>query len=526
VALAKQLGYNPKSITAPVAYVNFDAQFPESSPNVIFLKKGTGFTTIFDDNLYQYVVVEDQETPVVEGVANFRNVPIYEGSLVVNSYTVTNSLQSQRFIIDNPGADISSVRVKVFESETSSSYEFYEYSDNILNVTRDSKVYFIEEIEDEKYELFFGDGVLGRKLQNNEFIEVSYIVTSGSATNGARSFTFAGVLEDINGSSNYPVNISVFNNISVPADGGEEIEPISDIKFNAPKLYGTQDRAVTAGDYASIVRKIYPAISDIITYGGEEARFPEYGKVKIVIKPKNSARLSSVTKQEIVRKLKPYMVASVTPDIEDPSIVYIELTSSVFYDRSKTTQRPEEVKTKVISALNEYIELSDTEKFNGKFRYSKIIGVIDKADRSINSNTTTVMMRKDFYPQLNSQSFYEICYQNSFATPCDDITMVSTGFVVSEYPDTTVYLEDRAGKIVLYKLDSLTGEKIVLNDSLGTIDYEKGELMMYNLTIIKGTFDDNRIEVRVKPRSKDIIALRNVYLDVDLAKSKFTANPE
>jgi hypothetical protein len=526
VALAKQLGYNPNSITAPVAYVNFDAQFPESSPNVIFLKKGTGFTTIFDDNLYQYVVAEDQEAPVVEGVANFRNIPIYEGSLVVDSYTVNNSLQSQRFIIENPGADISSVRVKVFDSENSSFYEFYQYSDNILNVTKDSKVYFIEEIEDEKYELFFGDGVLGRKLSNGEFIEVTYIITNGPATNGAKSFTFAGVLEDVEGNSNFPVNISIFNNISVPADGGENIEPISNIKFNAPKLYGTQDRAVTAGDYASIVRKIYPAISDIITYGGEEARFPEYGKVKIVIKPKNSARLSSVTKQEIVRKLKPYMVASVTPDIEDPSIVYIELTTSVFYDRSKTTQRPEEIKFKVISALNQYIELSDTEKFNGKFRYSKVVGVIDKADRSINSNTTTVMMRKDFYPQLNSQSFYEICYQNSFATPCDDVTVFSTGFVVSEYPNTTVYLEDKAGKIVLYKLDSLSGEKIVLNDSLGAIDYKKGEIMMYDLTIVKGTFDDNRIEVRVKPKSKDIIALRNVYLDIDLAKSKFTANPE
>jgi hypothetical protein len=526
VALAKQLGYNPKSITAPVAYVNFDAQFPESSPDVILLKKGTGFTTIFDDNLYQYVVVEDQEASVINGIASFRNVPIYEGSLVTDSYTANNSIKSQRFIVENSGADISSVRVKVFESENSSFFEFYEYSDNILNVTKDSKVYFIEEIEDEKYELFFGDGVLGKKLENGEFIEITYIVTNGSATNGAKTFTFAGVLEDIEGNNNYPVNINVFNNINVPADGGEEIESISTIKFNAPKLYGTQDRAVTAGDYAAIVRKIYPAISDIITYGGEEARFPEYGKVKIVIKPKNSARLSSVTKNEIVRKLKPYMVASVTPDIEDPSIVYIELSSSILYNRSKTSQRSEEIRFKVISALNQYIKLSDTEKFNGKFRYSKVVGVIDKADRSINSNTTTVMLRKDFYPQLNSQSFYEICYQNAFATLCDDNAMFSTGFVVSEYPNTTVYLEDRVGKIVLYKLDSLTGEKIVLNDSLGTIDYDNGELIMYNLTIIKGTFDDNRIEVRVKPRFKDIIALRNVYLDVDLAKSKFTANPE
>ena len=176
--------------------------------------------------------------------------------------------------------------------------------------------------------------------------------------------------------------------------------------------------------------------------------------------------------------------------------------------------------------MNQYIELSDTERFNGKFRYSKIVGVIDKADRSINSNTTTIMLRKDFYPQINSQSYYEICFQNSFATPCDDVAMFSTGFVVSEYPDATVYLEDKEGKIVLYKLDPLSGKKIGLNDSIGTIDYEKGEVLMYDLTIIKGTFDDNRIEIRVKPRSKDIVALRNVYLDVDLAKSKFTANPE
>jgi hypothetical protein len=526
VSIAKQLGYNPKSITAPVAYVNFTVNFFSSSPDVIFLKKGTGFNTIFDDNLYQYIVVEDYEAPVVNGVATFTTIPIYEGSLIVNSYAVNNSLQSQRFIIENPNADISTIKIKVFDSANSSSFEFYEYSDNILNVTRDSKVYFVEEIEDEKYEIFFGDGVLGRKLENQEFIEVSYLVTNGPSTNGARTFTFAGVLEDVNGNSNYPANISISNNQSVPASGGEEIEKISNIKFNAPKLFGTQDRAVTAGDYAAIVRKIYPAISDIITYGGEEARFPEYGKVKIVVKPKNTARLSSVTKQEIVRKLKPYMVASVTPEIEDPSIVYIELTTEIFYNRSKTTQKPEQIRIKAISALDQYIQLSDTEKFNGKFRYSKAIGVIDKSDKSINSNTTSVILRKDFYPQINSESFYEICFQNSFATPCDDVSMFSTGFLVSKYPDATVYLEDRNNKIVLYKLDSLSGEKIVLDDSIGTIDYVKGEILMYDLTIIKGSFSDNKIEVRVKPKSKDVVALRNVYLDVDLAKSKFTANPE
>jgi len=220
------------------------------------------------------------------------------------------------------------------------------------------------------------------------------------------------------------------------------------------------------------------------------------------------------------------MVASVTPDIEDPSVVYVEITSTISYDRSKTIQKPEEIKLKVISAINQYIEQSDTEKFNGKFRYSKFVGVIDEADKAINSNTTSVMIRKDFYPQINSQSFYEICYQNSFYKDCEDVSLFSSGFVTADYPNTTVYFEDRDGKIVLYRIDSLTGEKITLNDSLGVVDYEQGELMLYDLTIIKGSFEDNRIEVRARPRSNDIVALRNVYLDVDLAKSKFTANPE
>lgn len=526
VALAKQLGYKPKSVTSPVAYVNFDVFFTGTAPSVIFLKKGTGFNTIFDDNLYQYVAIEDQEAPVVNGIANFRTIPVYEGSVITDSYVATTTSTSQRFVIDNPKSDISSIRVKVYPSSGSTIFDFYEYSDNILNVNKDSKVYYVEEIEDEKYEIFFGDGVLGRKLQNGEFIEVSYLVTNGAATNGAKTFTFAGVLEDVNKSSNFPVTVNVLNNISTPASGGEEIESISKIKYNAPKYFGTQDRAVTAQDYGAIVRNLYPAVSDIITYGGEESRYPEYGKVKIVIKPKNTAFLSSITKQEIIRKLKPYMVGSVTADIEDPSIVYVELTSKIYYDRSKTTQRPEEIRSKIISGLDQYIKQSDTEKFNGKFRYSKFISVIDDADRSINSNQTSIMMRKDFYPSLNSTFYYEVCYQNEFDKDCDQTTVSSTGFVVSEYPNDTVYFEDFDGKIILYRLDPTSGKKTTLNDAQGIINYETGEVILYNLTIIKGSFDDNRIEVRAKPLSNDINALRNVYLDVDIAKSKFTAYPE
>jgi hypothetical protein len=524
VALAKQLGYKPKSKTAPVATLNFKVTFSGTAPREIILKRGTGFVTTFDDTLYQYVVAEDHTVPVINQVADFVNVNIYEGSLITKTFTVNTSLK-QKFVLENSSIDITTLKVRVYPSVNSTSFQLYKASDNILDITPTSNVFFIEETEDEKYEIFFGDGVLGKKLENNEYIEASYITTNGPDSNGARSFIFSGVLEDFNGTSGYSTTISNITTVNV-ASGGEEIESISKIKFNAPKYYGTQNRAVTSADYAAIVRNIYPAVADIIVYGGEEAVPPEYGKVKIAIKPSNTSGLSAFTKQNIVRELKKYMVASVTPEIINPSILYIELTSKIYYNREVTTLVPEEIKTKVISAVETYISNSSVEKFNGKFRYSKFVGVIDDADRSINSNQTTVMMRKDFYPSINSTFYYEICYQNEFYEDCDGPTMQSTGFVVSEYPNFTVYLEDRNSKIVLYRIDPLTGEKIVLNDFVGDIDYKEGEIMLYNLTIIKGSYFDNRIEIRVKPASNDIAALRNVYLDVDIPNSKFIANQE
>jgi len=526
VALAKQLGYNPKSVTAPEAMVSFSAQYPYTAPKVAVMRRGTGFTTVFDETLYQYVCIEDQSIPVENGVAYFDNIKVYEGTLITSNYTYDSSATKQRFVIENAKVDVSSIRVKVFDSIQTTYYNIYEYADNILNVRPDSYVFFLDEIEDERYEIFFGDGVLGRKLDNGNYIEVTYLVTNGESTNGAKTFTWNGVLTDQFGAANYPVNISIDSSKTVAANGGASIENISKIKFNAPRYFGTQDRAVTADDYAAIVRNIYPAIADIITFGGEENDPPEYGKVKIVVKPTFASFLSSSTKKEIARKLKPYMVASVTPDIIDPSILFIEATSKIYFNNSLTVQRPEEIRNKVISAINSYLAQSEVEKFNGKFRFSKFVATIDNADRSISSNDTIITLRKDFYPQINSTFYYELCYQNAFDKDCEGPTMMTTGFKVSEFPTYTVYLEDRDGRIVLYRLDSLTTEKIVLNDNVGTINYEKGEIQLYNLTIIKGSFDDNKIEVRVNPLSYDVNAFREVYLDVDVTRSKFTAYPE
>jgi hypothetical protein len=411
----------------------------------------------------------------------------------------------------------------VYPSQNSSAFEFYDRAENILDVNSTTKSYFLNEIEDENYELFFGDGVLGKKLETGQFIEVSYLVTNGPSTNGAKTFVFNGIVDDKDNAV-YPLTVSV--NSVTAASGGENIESIEKIKFNAPRYFGTQDRAVTSQDYAAIVRNVYPAVADIITFGGETADPPEYGKVKIVIKPSNASLLSSFTKQDIIRKLKPYTVASVTAEIIDPSILYVELTSKIYFDRTRTNLPPAEIVKKVRTSVEQYIDQSDTEKFNGKFRYSKFVGVIDDADRSINSNQTTVMMRKDFIPAINSTFFYEVCFQNAFDKDCEGPTLHSTGFVTSEFPQYTSYLEDRNGKIVLYRIDDLTGLKIVLNDSAGEINYEKGEIMLYDLTIIRGSFEDNRIELRVKPLSNDINAVREVFLDVDMTTSKFTAYPE
>ena len=524
VAIAKQLGYRPKSATSPTAYVSFTVNYTNPTTDTeLLLKKGSGFIASYDNNVYQYVVLDDVTAQVVNDVATFTDVAVNEGTQLINTFTVNTALKGQRFILDNQNIDTNTIRVKVYPTGGSFS-EPYLVADNILGVDGNSKVFFLDEIEDERYEILMGDGVLGKKLENNARIEVSYLTTSGPESNGVRTFVFSGVLENPNGVSPSAFTTSITS--TTASAGGEEIESTQKIKYTAPKAYGTQDRAVTAQDYEAIVRQVYPATSDIIIFGGEDQDPPEYGRVFIALKPKDASYLTSLTKNQIVEELKKYVVASVEPKLIDPSILYVEMTSKIYYNSQSTDQTPAQIRDKVIGAVQSYLDTSDTEKFNGKFRYSKMVGVIDDGDKSINSNLTEVTMRKDFYPSLNSTFYYEVCFQNAFDVNCDDPILSSTGFRVTEYPNFDVYVEDRSGKIVLYRLDSVTGEKVVLDSDIGDIDYVKGELKMYALTIIKGSFFDNRISLRVKPLSNDIKAVREVYLDVDVANSSFTAYKE
>ncbi len=524
VSIARQLGYRPRSVTSPTAYVSLKVDYTSSTSDTeIILKEGTGFVASFNNRIYQFVTPSNVTAQVVNDSATFNNILVREGTFLTNTYTVNTSNKTQRFILDNRNIDASTIKVSVTVDGSTIS-EPYLLADNILDITGNSKVFFLNEIDDQRYELIFGDGVIGKKLEDQATVVVKYLTTNGTDANGIRTFVFSGVLENPQGISPNQFNASILSTIT--AVGGEEAESVQEVKFAAPKTFGTQNRAVVASDYAAIVRNIYPAVGDIIVFGGEDQDPPEYGKVFISVKPRDSAYLTSLTKQSVVAELKKFSVASVEPVLIDPSILYVELMSKIYYDGSKTDETTGQIAAKVISSFQSYIERSETEKFNGKFRHSKAVSVIDDSNKAITSNLTSVMMRKDFYPQLNSTSYYEICFQNQFDKDCDAPVLSSTGFRVTEYPNFDVYLEDNDGKIVLYRLDALTGEKVVLDKEVGIIDYAKGENIMHNLTIIKGSFFDNRISIRVKPASNDIKASREVYLDVDVASSSFIAYKE
>lgn len=527
VSLAKQIGYLPKSSVSPTAVLNINADFSTQNniPAIVKMPRGSQFLTRINGTTYSFITAKDYVVGLnSQSVAEFQDVEIKEGNYVIETFTF-NSAIPQRFILQNSGIDTGTLKVTVRPTFNSTSVVEYRLADNIIGFDGTSQVFFLQEGEDERYEIIFGDGILGKKLDSNNYIEVSYITTNGSAANAARVFSYGAVLEDQVGGNDYAPTVTLTT--TTAASGGESLETVDSIKRNAPKFFNTQNRAVTADDYESIIRRIFPAIADIVCFGGEDASPPEYGKVKIVVKPSYATKLSAYTKNLISTDLKKYAVVSVTPEIVDPSITYVELNSNIYYNKSKTTLNESELKAAVINSLTTYRGTSDLEKFNGRFKYSRIVGIIDATDESITSNETEIKLRKDFIPVLNTVTQYEICYQNVVKSGCSNPSVQSSGFVVAGYPSDIVYLaDDQKGNVYLYKIDPTTQNRFVLNAQQGTIDYGKGEVMLNRLNIIKGTYDDGRIELRVSPTNKDIYAYREAYLSLDLQSSVFLITQE
>ena len=527
VSLARLVGYVPKSRTAARATISFFVDLSDLSikPLTLTVRKGLIATTrtSFRGESYTFSIPNDITVPVVNGVASFEDVEIYEGTFITENYTVDNSI-NQRFILSNNGIDTSLINVTVQETQFDTNVQKYTLAENLFDVNENSKVFFIQEVEDERYEIIFGDNVFGKKLDNLNYIEVSYIVNNGPLANGINDFSFSGRIFDNNG------RIITSNISSViteqPSIGGSDIEAVSTVRKSAPRNYSAQNRAVTPRDYESIVPLIYPELESISAFGGEELNPPRFGKVYISIKPTNGRFISNQVKDNIKQALRQYSVAGISPEIIDLKYLFIEYDSVVYYN-SNTTISPEQLSTTILDNLSKYSKSDELNRYGARFKYSKFLRMIDDSDSAITSNITKIYLRRDLKASTNQFASYEICYGNEFYVKCrDGFNIRSSGFNVAGIA-STVYLTDipnqdnRTGTIVFFKLDS-TNNYTIVRKNAGIVDYVKGEIKLYPINIIstsKKDGDEMIIQISVPPKSNDVIGLQDLYLQLDVNNS-------
>ena len=516
VSLAKMIGYTPSSVRAPRASV--DVRVNNAKANNITMAKGTTFTTSVDGTSYTYLNNEDITINAVDGVFNFADVTLYEGTLATFKYTVNNQDTDQKFIIPNNRADTSTLKVIVQNSTTDTTQTTYSLSTDLVDVDNTSKVYFIQEGNDGKFEIYFGDGVVGFKPVDGNIVILEYIVTNAQESNGAGSFSLSG-------------NVGGFTDVTITTNsvsqGGSQGETKESIKFNAPLYYSTQNRAVTTSDYETLVKQLYPNAISVSAWGGEDDEIPIFGVVKIAIKAASGSTLTTQTKSDIVTKLQKYNVASVRPDIVDPETTSVELSSTVKYNANATSKSAETLKAEIINKLNAY-NTGTLQKFDGVFRYSKVTGLIDNTDNSILSNITTLKIRKTFTPLLSTSTKYQVYFRNALFHPhsghLSDMggILASSGFKVDGDTANVYYLDDD-GNGNIRRWYYLNGVKTVINATQGTIDYATGTLTINSLNIasvenIRGA-TSTAVEVTVVPSSNDVVPVRNQIIELDTANS-------
>jgi hypothetical protein len=490
------------------------------------MDKGTVFSTSVNGVSYQFITNADATITPVDGVYRFSNVNVYEGSSVTYKYTVDSSDPDQRFIINSTRADTSTLKVKVQNSISDTTTTTYNLSTGLTSLDNTSKVYFIQEVEDNKFEVYFGDGVIGKSLDDGNIVILEYIVTNKTEANGASSFTLSGT---INGFSDVTITTN-----SV-AQGGSEGQSKESIRYNAPLNYARQDRAVTTTDYETLVQEIYPNAQSVSAWGGEDDETPVYGVVKIAIKAASGSTLTNTTKQSIITQLQKYNVASVRPEIIDPETTTILLTSNVKYDEKATTKNADTLKSEIITSLNNY-NTANLEKFDKVFRYSKIVELIDDTDSSILSNITTLRMRKTLTPQLNTSARYNIYFRNAIYNPHPEHksaqggVLETSGFKISGDTNNRVYYldDDGQGNVRRYYLTGSTRNYV--NNTQGTINYATGQITVSSLSIsnvenIRGAVS-SVIEFTTQPNSNDIIPVRDQIISIDTGNSSITVEAD
>ena len=524
VSLARGIGYVPRSRTCARASIRLDVECSASLPTLTLEARGPVCVGATDDSSYIFSIPEPITTTVVDGKATFGTledpVLIYQGAVLKKKFTVDGSLD-QRFLLDNSFIDIQTIVVKVKGVGETGTGREYSLVDNIIGVDSDSEIFLIQEVQDEKYELLFGDGIFGKKLENGTQITVTYIITDGSAGNGASLFSFAGTFRD---NLNNPVTVSSVDLTTfTKSTSGTDIEPIESVKYFAPRLYAAQFRAVTARDYEAIIQNIYPNTESISVVGGEELDPPEFGTVRISIKPKNGDFVSDFDKDFILSKLKSYSLTGINQKLVDIKILYVEIDSSVYYNSSQISNI-DNLKTNVTNSLQSYSDSVDLSKFGGRFKYSKVLNVIDDVDRSITSNITRVRVRRNLRALINQEAQYELCFGNKFHVNPAGFNIKSTGFKIINEPDI-VYLTDipnadgMKGVLSIVKPIEETGENRVVIKSAGIVDYVKGEVILSTVLITQTVVADDVIEIQAFPESNDVVGLKDLYLEFDVSKS-------
>ena len=534
VALARNIGYVPRSKKSSRASVNFFVDISSVSPTPanLTLKAGPVATTggQFNNQSFVFGIPEDKTVSVIDGVANFDDIEVYEGSYLSQTYVYSTRNPFQKFILPNVGIDLDSLVVSVRPSVDSSVSTKYSRQDQLFDtitkstITGNSNIYFIQEVEGEQYEVIFGDGVFGKELQDGNIVEMTYIVTNGSDGNGVNSFTFSGSVSYVRNS----VEIFVTNGISLittplPSSGGESIESVDSIRKFAPQIYTTQNRALSANDYEILIpNKIYPETESISVFGGEDLVPPQFGKVFISIKPRNGDFVPNIIKQNIKRDLKRYSVAGIVPEILDLKYLFVETSSKVYYN-TNLAPSASFVSTKVQRDLTSYAESSELNKYGARFKYSRFLKVIDSSHESVTSNITTVEMRRDLRLATSEVAEYAIDFGNEFhIKSMNGFNIRSSAFRVLNI-NTDVYLYDvpdstgEKGQISLFSLNEGSSSPIIQRRNIGVINYKTGRITLDPINIVSGKTKDNVdiMEISVSPESNDIIGLQDLYLQLD-----------
>jgi hypothetical protein len=526
VSLARNIGYVPQSKQSSVANISFFVDLSDAITNrplSITLQKGIVCTTAnsFAAENYIFSIADNVTVPVVDNIANFNDVDIYEGTFIEESFLINSESLDTRYILNNANIDTKSIRVFVRENQNSNVKVKYNLVEDIIDINPSSRVFFIQEIEDQRYELIFGDGKFGKKLEESNIVEVSYIITNGELANGISNFDFSGRLLDNNENIiTDGISLITTNNQSI---NGKEIESVNSIKKYAPKLYASQNRAVTSKDYESIIPKIYRQTESVNVFGGEELEPPQYGKVFITIKPINGNFLSNETKINIKKDLKRYAVAGITPEILDLKYLYIEIYSNVYYN-SNLTRSASSVKDILTKNIEKYAKSDELNSYGTRFKYSKFLKLIDDSNSAITSNITSIQIRRDLRPELNKLAEYEICFGNSFYVKnINGYSIKTSGFTIENVSET-VYVGDlpksdkKTGSLFLFKLNS-DDEPSIVRKSIGTIDYLKGEILLNPIKILSTSKIKNGIpiiEISVSPKSNDVIGKQDLYLQLNL----------